>query len=301
MKKLLTAAAAVAILATGAVSLNGTSALADGHKMAHHVDAEKLSMALDAQPAEAKARYEYRHPKETLEYFGIAPGMTVAEILPGGGWYSKILLPYLGEKGKLVGVDYAHDMWTVWFEGRENAAEFLERRKSWTDRWSKNAEEWRAEGSAPVTAVSFGAVPEDVKGTVDAFLWFRAIHHLTRFEDKGSYRDPGLKNMYDMLKPGGIVGVVQHRAPEGSSAEWAKGDNGYVKQSDIIAYMKAAGFELVGTSEMNANPKDKPTEEDHVWRLPPSYNGAEEGSEQRAAVKAIGESDRMTLKFRKPA
>jgi len=281
-----------------------TSAFADHHGGGHNdMKAHAaLEMALAAQPDETKARYQYRHPKETLDFFGIKPGMTVGEILPGGGWYSKILLPYLGVKGKLIGVDYSLAMWTVW--RGEDAVDFLEARKTWADTWAADASKWREEIgpkiSADVSAFALGAVPENIAGTLDAMLIIRGMQHLNRFEDKGEFRGPGLKDIYTALKPGGIVGIVQHRAPEANSDDWANGSNGYLKQTSLIENMKAAGFELVAASEVNANPKDKPTEEDFVWRLPPSLAGTKDKPELRAKNIEIGESDRMTLKFRKP-
>ena len=120
-------------------------------------------------------------------------------------------------------------------------------------------------------------------------------------EDKGQYLTKALEDIKKLLKPGGIVGVEQHRAPEGSSAAWATGDNGYVKQSAVIAAFETAGFELVDKSEINANPKDQPTEKDFVWRLPPTLATSQKDEELKAKMLAIGESDRMMLKFRKPA
>ena len=303
--KIIKATLSIALLATSALALSSTAALAhnhkaEQHKMDHHADKTALDMALSSQTDEVKKRYQYRHPKETLTYFGITPGMTVAEVLPGGGWYSKVLLPYLGPEGKLVGVDYSYDMWKVWRGDNEKAAKFLAERKTWTSTWTEEAKTWTTKDSAAIDAFSFGAVPKQLNGTIDAFLWVRAIHHLGRFEDKGQYRMPALKEMYTALKPGGIVGIVQHRAPEESDDAWAIGKNGYIKQSAVIANMKAAGFELVGTSEINANALDKPTNEDFVWRLPPSFATSKDDVKKHDVMAAIGESDRMTLKFRKP-
>lgn len=256
-----------------------------------------LDTILMAQAEDTKARYDARNPAETLAFFGIEPGMTVAEALPGGGWYSKILLPYLGPEGQLVGVHYADSLWVNFGFPEARTKAFIER----GNKWVASTEEWGIENGAVVTDYKMNAAPADMAGTVDAALFIRALHNLNRFNDKGGYMDKALAETYTILKPGGIVGVVQHRGPEANSDEWATGANGYLKQSDVIAKFEAAGFELVDTSEINANPKDMPTNEDFVWRLPPSLNGTEEGTPERAAREAIGESDRMTLKFRKPA
>ncbi|MEQ8751494.1 MAG: hypothetical protein RIC52_17140, partial [Amphiplicatus sp.] len=140
-----------------------------------------------------------------------------------------------------------------------------------------------------------------MKETVDAVLMVRALHHFNRLEEQGGYMTAALKDTMDVLKPGGIVGVVQHRAPEGNADAWATGDNGYLKQDQVIAAFEAAGFELVDTSEINANPNDQPTEEEFVWRLPPALATSADNAELKAQMEAIGESDRMTLKFRKPS
>jgi predicted methyltransferase len=129
----------------------------------------------------------------------------------------------------------------------------------------------------------------------------RALHHFNRLEDDGGYLTSALKDTYDVLKPGGVVGVEQHRAPAGNPDAWADGENGYLKQDAVIAAFTAAGFEFVATSEINANPKDQPTEQDFVWRLPPTLATSRDDPGLKARMEAIGESDRMTLKFRKPA
>lgn len=293
MKKLLLAAAAAfafAACATGQSADDAAASLAAS---------EALDAALAEQSDEVKARYQWRHPKETLEFFGVKPGMTVIDVLPGGdGYYSKILLAYLGPGGKVIGADYAVEMWKL-FGGFADAA-FLAQKATWTTEWTTTATAWTKGGGASVGAVVYGSVPEAMKGTADAVLMVRALHHFNRFEDEGGWRTKALKDTMDFLKPGGVVGVVQHRGPEGHSGTWAEGDNGYLKQSQVIAAFEAAGFELVGKSEINANPFDQPTEQDRVWRLPPTLGGSRDNPELRAKLEAIGESDRMTLKFRKP-
>ncbi|MEX0645291.1 MAG: hypothetical protein WD076_08270, partial [Parvularculaceae bacterium] len=259
-------------------------------------NAERLDAALAVQDDAAKARYVVRHPKETLEFFGVEPGMTVVDVLPGEGWYTKILLPYLGANGAVIGADYSIDMWPLFGE----YAPDLEKQKVWTTTWTGEAQGWCEEDCASVGAFVYGAVPEDMKGKADAVLFMRALHHFNRFEDNGGYFTAALKETMDVLKPGGVVGVEQHRAPVGNSDQWANGDNGYLKQDQVIAAFQNAGFEFVGSSEINANPKDVPTEEDFVWRLPPAFATSRENPELKAQMEAIGESDRMTLKFKKP-
>ncbi len=297
MKKFMTAVATVALLAQGGIALSGTSVMADGHKMAHgHFDAAKLDKVLAAQDDAHKARYQYRHPKETLKYFGVAPGMTVVDTL-AGSYYSPILIPYLGNEGALYGVSYSIPMREI--DNKDNA-ERMESYRTWPARYTKDAEGWRGTGKTAVGGFLFGDVPAALKGKVDVFLMMRAMHHLNKYEDVAMTRTKALKDVFEALKPGGTLGIVQHRAPAGNSDDWAKGFNGYIKQEPLIAAVKAAGFEFVGSSEINANPKDMPTEADFVWRLPPVFAGSKDNPEKKAMMAAIGESDRMTLKFRKP-
>lgn len=270
---------------------------------AHHEDGEKkhsgLDAVLEAQGDDAKARYQYRNPKETLEFFGVKPGMKVAEALPGGGWYSKILLPYLGADGHLLGIDYAMEMWPH-FGGFANE-EFMEKRKTWAETWTEGAQPWRGDNGAAVSAATFATIPEDAAGTLDAILFIRALHNLARFEDKGGYLTSAIDSAFTALKPGGIVGIVQHEAAEDRPDDWANGSNGYLKKSFVVGAMQAAGFELVAESNVNSNEKDQAGEGDVVWRLPPTLGGAKDDEELKAKMLAIGESNRMTLKFRKPS
>ena len=254
-----------------------------------------LAAVLDAQPDEAKARYGWRHPAETLEFFGIEPGMTVVEGLPGGGWYTKILLPYLGSEGTLIGVDYALDMFPRFGFFSE---EQLEAKKTWAEDWVREAEGWSGDDGAAVEAFVFGSRdPERYDSRADAVLMVRALHNLARFEGEGGYLTQAMADAYAVLKTGGVLGVVQHEARAEMSDEWANGSLGYLKRDFVIATAEAAGFTFVEASEINANPADQPGEDDIVWRLPPTLNGARDNPELRDQMVAIGESNRMTLKF----
>lgn len=263
----------------------------------YRVDGAQLDRALMQQDGAAKARYGARHPKETLEFFGIAPGMTVVEALPGGGWYSKILLPYLGDEGRLVGVDYPQSIWSRFgFFSEED----IEKKKTWPADWTAEAVGWRKDNDAYVAAFKLGSMPATMSGKADAVLFIRALHNLNRFEEQGDYLTTALNDAMRVLKPGGIVGIVQHRAPASHPAASANGARGYLREADVKAFMKKAGFDYVGSTEINANPKDTPTVEEIVWRLPPTLVGSNDDAARRAKMQAIGESDRMTLKFRKP-
>ena len=293
---ILAAAAALAVSAC-AKKAEAPAAETKPAEVAAPTASERLDAVLAAMPDDEKARYAARHPKEMLEFFGVAPGMTVVEVLPGGGWWTKILLPYVGSKGKVVGASYSPAMWAKFGEYAPDP----EKQKAWPTTWPTEAAAWCEDDCAKIDAFAYGAAPENLKGTVDAVLMFRALHHFSRLDDEGGFYGAALKETFDLLKPGGVVGVEQHRAPVANSDAWADGENGYLKQAAVIARFEAAGFEFVGSSEMNANPKDQPTEKDFVWRLPPTYATSGKDPALKAQMEAIGESDRMTLLFRKPA
>jgi predicted methyltransferase len=258
-------------------------------------NSEALAQVIESRSAEVRARDGARHPAQTLTFFQVEPGMSVAEALPGGGWYTRILADYLGADGTLYGVNYADSMWPMfsfatpqWTASRIGAtAKFTGKVKEFTD------------NGITAAGFTFATVPPQATGSVDRVLMIRALHNLNRFESQAGTRTAALSEVHSMLKEDGLVGVVQHRAPESASDEWADGNRGYLKQSAVIAMFEQAGFQLMAKSEINANPKDKPGADDIVWRLPPSLRTSKEDPELRATLIAIGESDRMTLLFRK--
>ncbi len=303
MKYVLMATAALAVFACDGSKADTDIAAGQAQKSGSGISASaetQLDAVLTAQSDEAKARYQYRHPKETLSFFGIEPGMTVVDTLPGSVWYAGILSEYLGPEGRVIGANYSLSQ-RLAMGGRYASDEWQEENLTWPQNWTEKRNADLGEGRAPFSAFFYGDLPESLNGTADVILMVRAVHHFNRTEEEGGYLTEALTTAFDVLKPGGVVGVVQHRAPESNSDEWAIGNNGYVKQSRVIAVFESAGFELVEANEVNANPNDQPTEEDYVWRLPPALGGASRDNEEiRAAMIAIGESDRMTLKFRKP-
>ena len=258
---------------------------------------DRLGGILDAQPEELKARYDDRHPRETIEFFGIEPGMTVVEALPGGGWYTRILLPYLGQDGHLIGTNYDLEMWPLFSFASED---FMAQMRQWPEQFPAQAAEWCDGDCADVSTFWLGSMPEDMAGEADVVMFVRALHNLARFRDQGDYLDAALADAFAALKPGGTFGVVQHWARDDMPDDWANGANGYLKCDFVIAQAEAAGFELVARSNINANINDQPTTEEYVWRLPPSLRLPEDDPALRAQYEAIGESHRMTLKFRKP-
>ena len=230
------------------------------------------------------ARDAYRHPGQTLAFFGIEPDMTVVEITPGGGWYAEILAPYLRENGKYVAavVDPASLPEGRGRDYQQRAREGLEKKFAGAPAQYDRAAFAAYDPKAPV----FGA-----PGSADMVVTFRNVHNW-----RGSGQAEGMfKGFHDVLKPGGVLGVVEHRAKGDVPVE---DKSGYVGQDQVIALAKAAGFELAGSSEVNANPRDTKDYPNGVWTLPPSNNHPEA---ERAKYQAIGESDRMTLRFVKKA
>jgi predicted methyltransferase len=296
MKKSL-AIFAVALLVGCGQSADPVADVAEEEAAAPAAVENSLASVLAAQPEDMQARYQYRHPQKTIEFFGIEPGMTLVEGLPGRGWYTKVLLPYLGAEGHLIGANYAMDMWPNFSFATE---EFIEKQKTWVTDWPAGAEEWRGDAGATISAFIFGSMPADMAGTADVVFFPRVLHNLARFESQGGFLTAALADAYAVLKPGGTFGVVQHHARDEMSDEFADGSHGYLKKGFIIAAAENAGFEFVAESDINANPADQPTEEDIVWRLPPSLGTSGDNPELRAELEAVGESNRITLKFRKP-
>lgn len=279
---------------TSCLAIAGLALAASFNLQAAETDPALLRV-IESRSELDRARDAARHPAETLTFFQVQPGMTVAEALPGSGWYTRILANYLGPKGKLYGVNYVDRMWPMFSWASD---EWIEKRLKSTAGFASMVADATDNGIKAV-GFTFNTVPEDAVGKVDRVLMIRALHNLNRFEASAGMRSQALAAVRGMLTPDGLVGVVQHRLDESAPAEGADGSRGYLKQSDVIAMFEEAGFALVASSEMNANPKDRPGPEDVVWRLPPNLQGSKDDPQQRAAMEAIGESDRMTLLFRK--
>lgn len=235
--------------------------------------------------AENKARDAHRHPRETLTFFGLKPGLTVVEITPGGGWYTEILAPLLKGQGKLVAavVDpaTAEKEGTREYLGKSNT-KFKEKLAAGPDQYSEVEVREFA-----MTTPSFGPA-----GSADLVLTFRNVHNFMNWKNDGAM----FKAAFDVLKPGGVLGVTDHRAAAGADLEKIK-TSGYITEDYVIKLATDAGFQLAEKSEINANPKDTKDYEKGVWTLPPSLTL---GDTDREKYVAIGESDRMTLRFVKP-
>lgn len=275
--------ARVALLAVTALALPASAVVAQAAKpAAHDHNAMLLDQAIaGAHRSEAnRARDQYRHPKETLTFFGVKPTMTVVEISPGGGWYTEILAPYLANGG-------------TYYAATANPAASERAAKSVADFKTKLA---ATPATAKAQVTSFGKDHYDSlapAGTADVVLTFRNVHNWY----SADFAPQAFQSFFKALKPGGTLGVVEHRLPEDRDDAQMK-TSGYMKRSAVVKMAEAAGFKLVDESEINANPKDTADYADGVWTLPPNYRL---GDKDRAKYAAIGESDRMTLKFVKPA
>lgn len=276
------------ILAACSDGAETTSAVTDAAEESQVAGANLAEVIGHSRRDETRARDEWRHPLDTLSFFGIEPDMTIVEVLPGnGGWYTQILTPLTAEHGRLIGVTYPENLWAQMFPSWNEDS--YERFGADITQMGRYMSIEGVESAQPIVGYTIDNIPDEEDGQADAVLFFRAMHHLFRFEEP--LADTALSEVFDVLAPGGVVGVVQHRAPEDADADFANGNNGYLKQSDVVAAFERAGFVLEEASEINANPNDPA--DGRVWRLPPTTT-------DNPDTLAIGESDRMTLRFRKP-
>ncbi len=251
---------------------------------------DRLEAAIggDHRSEAERARDEFRHPKETLEFFGVEPDMTVVEIWPGGGWYTNVIAPYLADEGAYYAAHFDP-------AARPSSASAID---AFKEKYAVDAELY---GTVKVTVL--GVEPEQKiapDGTADVVLTFRNVHNWMRGDEPPA--PAYFRKFYDALKPGGVLGVVEHRA----SSPQDDPSSGYVAEEAVIDFAQAAGFVLDARAEINANPADTKDHPFGVWTLPPvrrssAARGMEDPDFDRAKYDAIGESDRMTLRFVKPA
>lgn len=272
MRQSLLLTAALVFAATPAQAKDADHA---GHATAMPSNALAAAIAAPGRSDANRARDQYRHPAETLGFFGVKPDQVVVEALPGaGGWYTEILAPYLSAKGTLYVA--------------QNPGRALDSLKA------KLGADAAAYGRVKYAdfPISSATVPD---GSADVILTFRNVHNLIMNPDT-TVPAKAFAGFFHALKPGGVLGVVDHRLPEERDSALEK-SSGYIKRSTIIRLAEEAGFKLVAESEINANPKDTADWEKGVWTLPPNLRN---GEVDREKYLAIGESDRMTLKFVKP-
>jgi len=268
------------LLSASIISLSLASVSAAAHTMESTVNTQLAqAVASDHRSANNKARDEYRHPHQTLEFFGFKSTMTVVEITPGGGWYTEILAPALKGKGKLIGAHYPDTGEDNYYS---NSRKKLEKKLASHDMYS----EVELSNFVPKQASILAPA-----GTADMVLTFRNLHN---------WGEEGVSQVFvdafKALKTDGILGVVEHRLPKGAKA--SSMNSGYVSMDKTIAQAEAAGFTFIASSEINANANDKASYEKGVWTLPPSLALKDK---EREKYLAVGESDRMTLKFAKVA
>jgi len=262
---------------TAAAALLAQSAWADHHEGASMRSLQELSEA-SHRSATNIARNEFRHPVETLEFFGVRPDMTVIEILPSTGWYTEILAPYLRDHGKYYAAHFSPNARASYMPPNLEAFE------------AKLSAEPDLYGRVTVRHLN---PPNEVviapAASADMALTFRNVHNWIMAGQEHEF----FATFYAALKPGGILGVVEHRAKPDAGMDVMR-TSGYVTEQYVIDVATAAGFELVEKSEINANANDPTVHPEGVWTLPPNYRM---GDVDRAKYMAIGESDRMTLKF----
>ena len=238
-------------------------------------DALKSAIAAPTRTPANVMRDSARHPYETLTFFGIKPTMTVVELTPAGGWYTEILAPYLRENGALIGAS-------------EEVVEGKRAGMGFRNKVNSNPVYSKVRLGIFEPPAKYAIAPAN---SVDMVLTFRNMHNWV--EAGPAVLQDVLKNVRTVLKPGGVFGVVDHRLPA-SMTQDAKASSGYLHEAWVIKTVEAAGFKLVAKSEVNANPKDKADHPNGVWALPPVLANKDD---KRSDYLAIGESDRMTLKF----
>ncbi|MGY8985252.1 MAG: class I SAM-dependent methyltransferase [Sphingomonadales bacterium] len=258
------------------ISVLSTSAMAFDH---HGGPSLKTLIEGEHRSYNNITRNEFRHPVETLGFFGIKPDMTVVEISPGGGWYTEILAPFLHKRGKLFASSYDPSV----SEGRANSIKTL------LDKFQNHPELY---SNITLNVFDKGRYDLAPEGSADMVLTFRNLHNWMT----GGYDKDALEAIYKTLRPGGIFGLVDHRAKPSKDFDPTL-NTGYVPEDYILALAKEVGFEFLGSSDFNNNPKDTKDHPRGVWTLPPTFRLKDV---DRAKYDAIGESDRMTLKFRRP-
>ena len=285
MKKLILLALAASALSAPAFAEHHNMTKAEHDKMHKEHQARLAKILADPSRAEDAKRDKYRHPAETFEFFRIHPDHKVGEYAPGGEWVSRTLGRYIDDKGKFTGLYFSTDA------GFGDAAA-KERIKAGAAKFGEDVAKVTGRPATSYMGYTLDAIPEGEKGSFDRIILMRMLHNMVRW----NIADTELKRMRDLLKDDGLLGIEQHRAKANAPFSYSDGSKGYMREADIIKLMELNGFELVAKSEVNANPKDTANWPDGVWTLPPVLRLKEV---DRAKYEAIGETDRMTLLFKK--
>lgn len=272
----------LSLSAAGLMAASLAHAHGSGHKKPAKTDnvAREIATIADGDHRSEKnrARNASRRPGQTLAFFGIKPDMTVVEIAPGGGWYTEVLAPYLKQNGRYFAAHYDPNSEREYYRNSV---------KRYTEKLAANPALY---GDVKLTVFSppdnMAPAPD---GSADMIVTFRNTHGWMR----DGNAEAAFAAMYKALKPGGILGVVQHRGDPDKEQD-PKAASGYIREDLMIKMVEAAGFTLEDHSEINANPRDTKDYEKGVWTLPPGFRDKDLN---RAKYEAIGESDRMTLKF----
>jgi predicted methyltransferase len=258
------------------------------HDKMHKAHQARLATILaDPSRVEDSKRDKYRNPAKTFEFFKLHPDHKIGEYAPGGEWISRIIGKYIDDKGKFTGLYFSAN---AGFGNAEQAT----RVKASAAKFGEDVAKVTGRPATDYQGYTLDAIPEGEKGTFDRILVMRMLHNMTRW----NIADTEIKRMRELLKPDGMIGIEQHRAKATAPYSYTDGNKGYMREADIIKFMEMNGFELVAKGEMNANPKDTANWPDGVWTLPPALTLKDK---DKAKYEAIGESDRMTLLFKKRA
>lgn len=278
-KPILTAMFALALPLTAPVA-------APLHAKDKITDAQALAVVLADRRRETDlARDQYRHPAQTLAFCKVRPGQTVVDYMPSSGWWTRILVPYLGEKGRYIGLN-------------PDVRALEDRMKQYFgnlgDTFPAKVTEWTGVSGDRVVAYNSDGLPDSLNGKADRVLIMREIHNLWRMD----MLRRELAKVHALLDEEGRLCIEQHRARANARPDYTNGSRGYMRERDVIALVEATGFQLEAKSEINANKRDPANHADGVWVLPPNFRGVTDPA-QRARYTEIGESDRMTLIFKK--
>lgn len=280
MRRIAVLAMPLLVLAAGAPALAAQAKSPE--QAAAKVNPALASAVADARRDADRPRDAWRKPAETLAFFGVEPGMKVGEYAPGGEWYSRLLGLYLGPQGSLVGL-YFNPLSGPFDEKAQAGI------RAGAAKYPADIAGWSGIPAERFSGMTLEKVPDSEKGTFDRILIMRMMHNLMRW----NMADSEIKAMRDLLKPGGMIGIEQHRAKPEAPYSYTDGSKGYLREADVVRLMEIHGFELVGKADYNANPKDPANHAEGVWEMKPSWRT------KRPELEGLGETDRMTLLFRK--